>query len=128
MTFPSSSATIVGTSATQTLTNKRISLRIGSTTSSATPSINTDNYDIYEITALSTAITSFTSGLSGTPVDGDMLEIEITDNGTARAITWGTSFASTTITLPTTTVISTLLRVFLQWDATSSKWDCVGVS
>lgn len=54
--------------------------------------------------------------------------IQITDNGTARAITWGTSFASTTVALPTTTVISTMLRVVLQWSSGTSKWNCVGVA
>lgn len=107
-------------SATATLTNKRWTARVGSTTSSATPTINTDNYDIYKITALSTAITSMTSGLSGTLADGDILEIQITDNGTARAITWGSSFVSSTVPLPTTTVISTTLTVILQYYTTSS--------
>jgi hypothetical protein len=70
-----------------------------------------------------------TTNLSGTPNDGDVLEIQITDNGTARAITWGSSFASSTVTLPTTTVISTTLTVILQYYTTSSygnnKWICV---
>lgn len=42
--------------------------------------------------------------------------IQITDNGTARAITWGASFTATTVALPTTTVISTKLRVLFQWN------------
>ncbi len=71
------------------------------------------------------AITSMTSSLTGTPVNGDMMMIQITDNGTARAITWGASFASANATLPTTTVISTLLRVLVQWNSTTSKWECI---
>ncbi len=94
--------------------------RIGSTTSSGTPTINTDNVDIYKLTAQAAAITSFTTNLSGTPVDGDILEIQITDNGTARAITWGSSFVSSSVTLPTTTVISTTLTVVFQYYTTSS--------
>jgi len=112
--------TKISASSTNTLTNKRWTARVGSTTSSATPTINTDNYDIYKITALSTAITSMTSGLSGTLADGDILEIQITDDGTARAITWGSSFVSSTVSLPTTTVISTTLTVILQYYTTSS--------
>jgi hypothetical protein len=113
-------------SSTTTLTNKRITPRLTSETSSATPTINTDNTDIHTITALAAAITSFTTNLSGTPTEGQELIIQITDNATARAITWGASFASTTVTLPTTTVISTRLRVQLMWNAVTSKWDCVG--
>ena len=127
-TLTAPSGTVVGTSDTQTLTNKRITFRVGSTASSATPTINTDNYDIYKLTAQAVDITSFTTNLSGTANDGDMLEIIITDNGSHRAITWGTSFASTTVSLPTTTVTSTPLRTFLQWSSTLTKWLCVGVA
>lgn len=45
-------STTFGTpSEVQTLTNKRIEKRVGSTASSATPTINTDNYDVYRLTA-----------------------------------------------------------------------------
>jgi|SRR6185437_6496915 len=118
-------ATLTGT---QTLTNKRRTRRVVTTTQSATPTINTDNGDVFQITAIGQAITSMTTNLSGTPVAGDLVEIQFTDDGTARAITWGTSFASTTVTLPTTTVISTRLRVLLEWNATTSKFDCVAVA
>lgn len=116
-------------SGTVTLTNKRITKRVGTTTSSATPTINTDNVDLYTITALSAAITSFTTNLSGTPTDGQVLQIAITDNGTARAITWGSSFeASGTISLPTTTVISTRLDIVFVWNTVTSKWRIMGFS
>lgn len=110
---------------TQTLTNKRITRREGTTTSSATPTINTDNVDAYLITALAVAITSFTTNLSGTPTSGQKLMIEILDNGTARAITWGASFASGPGTLPTTTIVNKWLYVGLQWSSSRSKWICL---
>ncbi len=112
---------------TQTLINKRITKRVVVTTQSATPTINTDNTDVAAITALAQAITSFTTNLSGTPVAGDSLIIEITDNGTARAIAWGNSFEASTVALPTTTVISTLLTVGFRWNTTTTKWRCVAV-
>ena len=113
-------------SSTSTLTNKRITARVGTTTSSATPAINVDSYDLFTITALAAAITSLTSGLSGTPTDGQMLAIRFKDNGTARAITWGTSFASTgTGTLLATTVVSKTHLVRLMYDATAAKWACL---
>jgi len=118
--------TIVGTSDTQTLTNKRFTRRVVTVTQSATPAINTDNTDVASITGLAQAITSFT--MSGTPVDGDMLIIRLTDNGTARAIAWGTSFESSTVTLPTTTVISTMLMVGFAWNTATSKWRCIAVA
>lgn len=118
----------VTAASTNTFTNKRITRRVVTVTQSATPTINTDNTDIASITGLAQAITSFTTNLTGTPNAGDLLMIQFTDNGTARAITWGASFASTTITLPTTTVISTLLRVGFQWNAVSNTWDCIAVA
>lgn len=114
--------------ATQTLTNKRITKRAPTVTQSATPTINTDNTDVAHITGLAQAITSFTTNLSGTPVEGDTLRIDITDNGTARAITWGTSFEASTVALPTTTVISTRLDVGFVWNSVTSKWRCVAVA
>lgn len=118
-------ATLTGT---ETLTNKRVTKRNVTTTQSATPTINTDNTDIATITALAQAITSFTTNLTGTPNEGDLLEIQITDNGTARALTFGTSFEASTVALPTTTVISTKLRILFQYNAVTSKWSCIAVA
>ena len=95
----------------------------------AAPAINTDVVDVAQITGLAQPITSMTTNLTGTPVDNDLMEVQITDNGTARAIAWGASFASSSnATLPLTTVISTKLRVLLQWEAGPSKWVCVAVT
>ena len=113
---------------TQTLTNKRITKRSGTVTSHATPTINTDNVDIFTITALAEAITSMTTNLSGTPTLGQTLIIRILDNATARAITWGASFASRGATLPTTTVLSKYLYVGLIWNTTTSTWDCIATA
>lgn len=128
LTLPTSTDTLVGRATTDTLTNKRVTRRFVAVTQAAAPAINTDNIDIASITALAQAITSFTTNLTGTPVAGDYLIIQITDNGTARAITWGAKFTSTTVTLPTTTVISTLLRVGFQWNAVTSIWNCIAVA
>ena len=128
MTFPAVTDTVVTLAATQTLTNKRRTRRAVSTTQSATPTINTDNGDVFVITGLAQAITSFTTNLSGTPVAEDLMEISITDDGTGRALTFGASFAATTVALPTTTVASTRLRVYFQWSAVTSKWECIGTA
>lgn len=116
-------------SATATLTNKRITKRVLSLSAgSATPSINTDSYDVVHITSQSAAITSFTTNLTGTPNDGDTLRISITDDGTARALTWGSKFEASTVALPTTTVISTRLEVGFVWNTETTKWRCVAVA
>lgn len=111
-------------SSTNTLTNKRVTPRVGSTTSSATPTINTDSYDVYKLTAQTVDITSFTTNLTGTPSDGDVLFILITGTA-ARAITWGTSFEASTVALPTTTVTTAMLTVGFMWNGVTSKWRCM---
>lgn len=112
-------------SSTNTLTNKRITDRVWTVASSATPTINTDDVDAYSITALATAITSMTTNLSWTPTDFQKLLIRIKDNGTARAITWGASFEAKGVALPTTTVISKVLTVWFVYDTVSAKWGCI---
>lgn len=126
LSFSPSSGNFVMETNTQKLENKRVKKRIGTTTSSGTPTINTDSYDIYSLTAQAAAITSFSSGLSGTPVTGDRIEIWITDNGTARAITWNTSptsFSSGPATLPTTTILGKTLFTLFEYDG--SIWVCM---
>lgn len=121
------SGTVVGTSDTQTLSNKRKTPRVTTITSSATPTINTDTTDFVNITALGAAINTMTTNLSGTPVIADKLIIQIKDDGTARGITWGASFLAKGTALPTTTVISKLLTVgFICYDGT--HWGCVASS
>lgn len=121
LTLPTSTDTLIGRATTDTLTNKRITKRTGTTTSSATPTINTDNVDEYYITAQTVDITSFTTNLSGTPTLGQMLFISVIGTA-ARAITWGASFANGPVALPTTTVTTTQLSVLFKWDG--SVWRC----
>jgi hypothetical protein len=118
---------VVTISSTDTLTNKRITPRVTSETSSATPTINTDNSDFHRITALAANITSFTTNLSGTPTHGQKLIVEITGTAT-RTISWGSSFESSTATLPTTTVGTATLLVGFVWNSATSKWRCVAVA
>lgn len=110
---------------TTTFTNKRITARVDSTTSSATPTINTDNVDTYKLTAQAADITSFTTNLTGTPTDDQILHIVIIGTA-ARAITWGSKFESSTVTLPTTTVTTNRLDVYFIWNTATQKWRCGG--
>lgn len=123
---------------TTTFTNKRMTRRATTVNApGASPTTVTDNVDIQIFTGLATAITSMTTNLSGTPNNGDMVEFQFVDNGTARAITWGSSFVNGgLVNLPSTTVINTMLRVLVEWQTTTStapvtstnKWVCIAVA
>lgn len=114
-------------SRTATLTNKRITKRVTTEVSSATPTINTDNTDVHVITAQAVNITSFTTNLTGTPTNGQTLWIAITGTA-ARTITWGSAFEASTTGLPTTTVTTNRLDVGFVWNAATSKWRCIATS
>lgn len=97
---------------------------------SATPAWNSDTGEVFKISGLASAITSLTSGHTGTLLDEQLVRFKITDNGTARAITYGSLFVSSgTILLPTTTAgTSTSLRIGFQYDADLGKLVCNGVA
>lgn len=115
--------TTVFDTATQTLTNKRVTPRITSITSSATPTPNGDTTDEYVITALATAPTF--GAPTGTPTNGQKLIIRILDDGTARALTWNAIYRGIGITLPTTTTISKTIYLGFIYNSTDTKWDCI---
>jgi hypothetical protein len=106
----------------------RATPRVTTITSSATPTVNTDDCEFVTITALAAAITSMTTNLSGTPANFQPLTYRIKDDGTARAITWGASFASRGATLPTTTTLSKVLNVGFRWNSVASTWDCIATN
>lgn len=114
-------ATLAGT---ETFTNKRITARVQSTTSTATLTFAADSDDIAILTAQAAALTI--ASPSGTPTQGQPIVFRIKDNGTARAITWNAIFRAIGITLPTTTVINKTMYVSGYYSTTDTKWDMVG--
>jgi hypothetical protein len=120
------SGTIIGTTDTQPLSNKRITRRVLElSANSATPAVNTDNYDVVHVTAQTATITGFT--MTGTPVDGDTLRISIT--GTAAVpFTLGSSFEASTVAIPTTTVTTVRLDMGFFWNTETSKWRLAAVA
>jgi len=114
-------------SSTTTFTNKRITKRVTTTASSATPTPDGDASDMFTVTAL--AAGAVFAAPTGTPTDGQLLLIRIKDNGTARSLGWNAIYrASTDFALPTTTVISKTMYVQFVYNSADSKWDCTGLT
>lgn len=100
----------------------RIQKNIVSATDDATAAIDCAVTDIYELTAMANATTF---SVTGTPLNGQTLIVRLKDNGTARALTWGSEFASKGATLPTTTVLGKQHYVGFVYNSASSKWECI---
>ena len=81
-------------------------------TQSASPAIDTDNGNIFEIFNLAQAITSLTTNLTGTPVDGQQVCIAVSDNGTARGITYGAKWVNQGGAAPTTTTVGAITYIW----------------
>jgi hypothetical protein len=122
---PNANTTIAGTDAVQTLTNKRITARIGTITSSATPTIDITLYDQYNITLLATNITSLST--SGAATDGQKLMVRIKSDSSVRTIAWNTTnFQSSGAgILPTATVAGKTHHIGFIYDAVLGKWVCL---
>jgi len=111
-----------------TLGNLPIRPRVYSTTSTASPTPDIDNYECYELTALATAPT-FAQPI-GTGFNFQSLIIRIKDNGTARALTWDASYVAGGVALPTTTVVSKILTLGFFYNTANSlnKWQLVALA
>jgi hypothetical protein len=111
---------------TETLTNKRMTPRTNTVTTTATITANSDAVDFVAVTTLSTA-TTFTVP-TGTPTEGQGLIYRIKDNGTARALTFNAIFRfSSDMPAPTTTVLSKIMYLAFIYNLIDAKWDCVGL-
>lgn len=102
---------------------KRKNARVKSYTSSATPSVNVNDYDAVVISALAESITSVT--VSGTPSDFDRLRFRITASGSSRTIAWGSQFEAKGVALDTSVASGQTLSVLFEYDASTEKWGCV---
>jgi len=94
-----------------------------SSTATLTPDINSNSLE--QITAQSTGLT--VAAPTGTPFLGQKLVINITDNGTSRAIAWDAIYNVVGVTLPITTTINKSLYVGCIYNSNTSNWDVVAV-
>ena len=99
-------------------------VNVQSTASTATLTPTYSN-DVAEVTAQAASLTI--ANPSGTAVDGHGLVIRIKDNGTARALTWGSDYRVIGVTLPTTTVLGKQHYIACIRNSTAGKMDVLAV-
>ena len=105
-----SSDTVVVTTTAQTLEDKRIKPRVSSSASGNITPTKVD-FDRYIRTAQAADIT-----ISNPTMDiGEVMAVQLTDDGTARDITFGTHYmALDGLALPTTTTVSKVMAMVLE--------------
>lgn len=107
---------------TITLTNKRITKRVASTTDDATAVIDSDSYDQYYLTAIANATEI---SVTGTPTTGQTILIGLKDAGVSKTLTW-TGITALGTTLPTATTAGKQHIIGLMYIA--SAWRAIAVS
>lgn len=85
----------------------------------------TGDTDLVRPAALTAALT--VANPSSTPSDGWGIVIELIDDGTALALTWGSKYANRMSPLPTTTIAGKRLRVGVEYHAGDDKLYCMHV-
>lgn len=113
----------VTTTGTQTLTNKRITKRVASTTDDATAVIDSDSYDEYYLTAIANATEI---SVTGTPTAGQTIFIGLKDAGVSKALTW-TGITALGVTLPTATTAGKQHVIGVKYIAAAWRAIAVGV-
>lgn len=118
--------TIATGGGTLTFTNKRITARVSSSTSTSSLTIDANSYDQVNLTALAANLTI--NAPTGTPTAAQKLVIRIKDNGTARTFTWNAIFRAIGTALPTSSVVNKTVYIGMIYNSTDTKWDVISVA
>lgn len=99
------------------------SVPIVNTVTSASTLTPDAGYDAYHVTALAAPLNI--ANPTGTWADGQGCVIRIKDDGTARALSFGSNYVAFDATLPTTTIASKEIYLPFLWNASTSKWNMI---
>lgn len=111
----------------RTADDLRLKPRATTTASTATLTPDIDSYNVYYVTAQAVALTI--ANPTGTKHSGDVIIIHIKDNGTTRAITYGTDYVNISgLDTITTTTVNKWQTLGIQWNATASKWHVISIT
>jgi len=100
-----------------------LNTRSVSTASTATLTPNVSNYDLFVISAQAAALVI--ANPTGTAVLGNGFMVDLDDNGSARAITYGNLYLGTFVTLPSTTIAGKRMKMVFQYNGTN--WELINV-
>lgn len=120
------SGDLVGTTDTQTLTNKRVTKRVVTTSSGSTITPTGDTADVYRVTALAADATI--AAPSGTPTDGQGLLLTFKASAADRALTWNSIYRAVGVSLPDTVPSGKTVEVGMIYNSADSKWDVLAVA
>lgn len=109
--------------ATQTITNKRITLRVTSIATATTLTPNADTQDVCAVTAQASSLT--VAQPTGTPTDGQQLTVRIHDNNATRSITWNAAYVGYSADLPTITVQNKTMYYVFAYNSATAVWELV---
>lgn len=121
---------LVGTTATQTLTNKTVQLRVSTVVSIPGPTFNPDvnNYDMFVVTSQSSSLAFGTA--TGTPYNGQRVIFRVTAASTI-AISFSSAFngyRAVGVILPSSLSGGYTLYVGCIWNSSISQWDVLAVN
>lgn len=121
---------LVGTTATQTLTNKTVQLRVSTFVTYPLPTFNPDvnNHDMFVVLSQSSSLTF--GSATGTPYNGQRVIFRITASSTIP-ISFSTGsggYRAVGVILPSSLAIGYTLYVGCIWNSSISQWDVLAVN
>jgi len=100
------------------------SVKVTTATTTTTP--NSDTTDIHSLTAQATALVI--ASPSGSPVDGQGLDIRVHDNGSSQTVTFGLAYRfSSDLPNPGATTPGKTIYYRFKYNDIVSKWDCISI-
>lgn len=123
ITLPTTGVLVTET-ATQTLTNKRLTPRVVSVATATTLTPPADTCDTYDVTALATG--AAVGVPSGTATNSQKILIRIY-SAAAQALSWNAIYQPIGVTLPTTTAAGKWTYIGIVYNTAATKWDVIAV-